>query len=211
MWQYNESLVEGTAVIATYMTTSLTAAAGTDKVTNGAHLGNFKRIVYDIANWAAGQTDGTVKFTLQGATTSGATYYTITGADTTYPSLVTGSFTSGGVITTAMTTVLNFVRIEYKAESIRNAIDVYNAATTSGGTKVGPWIRLALNYTGLGGTGTHALTVIGYGVAASGPSADITINKWLTNTSVAVSNARTFIDGWALTNTSAFPTAILPY
>lgn len=210
MFEYNESLVEGTAVIATYMTTSLTAAAGTDKVTNGAHVGSFKRIVFDIANWAAQQTDGTVKFALQGATTSGATYYTITGPDSTYPSLVSGSFTSNGV-TTAMTTVLNFVRIEYKAESIRNAIDVYNASTTAGGTKAGSWIRLALNYTGLAGTGTHALTVIGYGVAKSGPSSDITLNKWLTNTSVAVSSARTFIDGWALTNTSAFPTAILPY
>lgn len=211
MWQYNESLVEGTAVIATYMTTSLTAAQGTDKITNGAYVGNFRRIVFDIANWAAGQTDGTVKFALQGATTSGATYYTITGPDTTYPSLVTGSFTSGGAITTAMTTVLNFVRIEYKVESIKNAIDVYNASTTAGGTKAGAWIRLALNYTGLTGTGTHALTVIGYGVAGSGPSSDILLNKWLTNTSVAVSNARTFIDGWALTNTSAFATAILPY
>lgn len=211
MFQYNESLVEGTAVIATYMTTSLTANAGTDKVTNGAYVGNFRRIVFDIANWAAGQTDGTVKFALQGATTSGATYYTITGPDTTFPSLVTSSFTSGGVITTAMTTALNFVRIEYKAESIRNAIDYYNSTTTAGGTKVGSWIRLALNYTAMGGTGTHALTVIGYGVAGSGPSADININKWLTNTSVAVSNARTFIDGWALTNTNAFATAILPY
>lgn len=212
MFDYNESLVEGTAVVGTYMTTSLTANMTAGMATGGIHMGSFKRIVFDIANWAAGATDATARFAIQGATTAGATYYTITGPDTTFPSLVTGSFTAGGTITTAMTTVLNFARLEYKAESIRSAIDTYNLGTTAGGTKAGSWIRLALNpLGGVSGTGTFALTVVGYGVAKTGPSSDINVNKWLTNTSVAVSSAKTFIDGWALTNTSAFPSPVLPY
>ena len=208
MFDYSESLVEGTAVLANYMTTSVTAAAGTLKC-GPFWAGNLRRIVFDVTNWAAAATNSTCFFALQGATTSGATAYTIVGPDSNYPSLVSSSFTAGGTITTAMTTALNFVRIEYKAESIRNAIDVYNAGTTSGGTKAGSWVQLALQP--VTGTGTFALSVTAYGVGGSGPSADILANKWLTNTSVLCTVTNQFIDGWKLSNTSAFPTAILPY
>lgn len=214
MFQYNESLVEGTAVLGYYITTSVTANMTANMRCSPFHVGNFRRIVFDINNWACQtQTTSTCRFELQGATTSGATYYRITGPDTTFPSLVTSSFTSGDVITATMvTTAVNLVRLEYKVESIRNAIDYYNSTTTAGGTKAGSWITLALNPTGgVSGTGTFALSIVAYGVAGSGPSADISINKWLTDNSVTAKRGQMFIDGWALTNTNAFATAILPY
>lgn len=214
MYPYNEALVEGVAVLGYYITTSVTANMTANMRVSPFHMGSFRRIVFDVNNWACQtQTTSTMRFELQGATTAGATYYRITGPDTTYPSLVSGSFTSGDTITATMvTTAVNFVRLEYKAESIRNAIDVYNAGTTSGGTKAGSWLTLALNPTGgVSGTGTFALSIVAYGVGGNAPSADININKWLTNTAVTCNRGQTFIDGWSLTNTSAFATAILPY
>lgn len=210
---YNESLVEGFAVLSSLTTTSL--------VTNSAqyckpfHMGNLRRVVFDITVLASGNTTATCYVALLGATTAGATFYQLTGPDTTYPSLVTSSFTAGGTVTSTITTAVNIVRFEYKAESIKNAIDVYNSKTTSGGTKVGPWIKLGLN-SATDGSATVAVNLVAYGIGANAPSADISINKWLTNTSVLVPVTNAYIDGWVVSTTSTtgnspYTTPLLPY
>jgi hypothetical protein len=194
-WDYNESLLEGLAWLGTLANTSITTGGSTSFGTFRAI--SLRRVVFDIMQaGASGTTSGhQIAVTLQAATTSGAAFFNLPGPGP-YPTLTQGMFTPASAGAT------NY-RFEYKAETIRAALDASATPTAT-------WLRLSI---AAGNTGsTIACSGVAYGVMGNAPSADVTINGFaITPTTPVVPVGNQYMDGTVLTNTSAFPIKVLPY